>query len=38
MIDDGIAEFDGRVVDCANDLAVGSDILLEVRVRSSSSI
>lgn len=31
LLDDGLAEFVGLVVDCPDELSVGSDILLEVR-------
>ncbi|WFD36015.1 DNA helicase rad5 [Malassezia cuniculi] len=31
LLGDGLAEFDGLVVDCPEELSVGSDILLEVR-------
>lgn len=31
LLGDGLAEFDGLVIDCPEDLSIGNDILLEVR-------
>ncbi|WFC93720.1 DNA helicase rad5 [Malassezia brasiliensis] len=31
LLDDGLVEFDGTVVDCATPLSVGSDVILEIK-------